>query len=210
MEGRVIKSLFLVFCLLASTSQVAAAIKSPEAVVKETSNGVIERIESERSALEADPSQVYELVNELVVPHFDFISMSKWVLGKNWKSANEAQRSEFIEQFKTLLVRTYARALLEYSGQEVKYFPAEQNPKSNLAVVKTELTSEGSQPFPVAYRMHQKNEEWKVVDVAVDGVSLVSTYRGSFASQIKKDGFDSLIQKLAEKNQKLAQSITKQ
>lgn len=209
MEGRVIKSLFLVLCLLASTSQVAAAIKSPEAVVKETSSGVIERIESQRSTLEENPDQVYELVNELVIPHFDFISMSKWVLGKNWKSANKAQRNGFIEQFRTLLVRTYARALLEYSGQEVKYFPVEQNPKSNLAVVKTELTSEGSKPFPVAYRMHQKNEEWKVVDVAVDGVSLVSTYRGSFASQIKKEGFDSLIQKLTDKNNKLAKSMAK-
>ena len=209
MEGRVIKSLFLVLSLMAGTSQVVAAVQSPEAVVKETSNGVIEKIESQRSALEANPSQVYELVNELVIPHFDFISMSKWVLGKNWKSANEAQRNEFIEQFKTLLVRTYARALLEYSGQEVKYFPVEQNPKSNLAVVKTELTSEGSQPFPVAYRMHQKNEEWKVVDVAVDGVSLVSTYRGSFASQIKKEGFDSLVQKLSDKNEKLAKNLEK-
>jgi phospholipid transport system substrate-binding protein len=207
MEGRFIKSLFLTLCLVTGLTQ--AAVKSPEAVVKETADGVISRIESQRSALEANPSQVYDLVNELVIPHFDFISMSKWVLGKNWKSANEAQRSEFIEQFKTLLVRTYARALLEYSGQEVKYFPVEQNPKSNLAVVKTELTSSGAQPFPVAYRMHQKNEQWKVVDVAVDGVSLVSTYRGSFATQIKKNGFDALIQQLADKNDKLAKNIAK-
>lgn len=209
MEGRVIKSLFLVLCLIAG-SQVAIAAQSPEAVVKETSDGVINRIETQRSALEANPEQVYELVNELVIPHFDFVSMSKWVLGKNWKSANETQRSEFVEQFKTLLVRTYARALLEYSGQEVKYFPVEQSPNSNLAVVKTELTSgAGAQPFPVAYRMHQANEEWKVVDVAVDGVSLVSTYRGSFATQIKKEGFDSLIQKLADKNENLANNLTK-
>lgn len=206
MEGRVMKSLFLVICMLVSTTQLAAAIPSPDAVVKQTTEGVIERIESQRSELEADPTKVYALVNELVIPHFDFISMSKWVLGKNWKAANEAQRSEFMEQFKTLLVRTYARALLEYSGQEVKYYPVEQNPKSNLAVVKTELSTEGGQPFPVAYRMHQKNEAWKVVDVAVDGVSLVSTYRGSFKSQIKKEGFDSLIKKLADKNEKLANS----
>ncbi len=207
MEGRVINSLFIALCLMTGIAQ--AAVKSPEAVVKETADGVISRIESQRSTLEQNPSQVYDLVNELVIPHFDFISMSKWVLGKNWKSANEAQRNEFIEQFKTLLVRTYARALLEYSGQEVKYFPVKQNPKSNLAVVKTELTSSGAQPFPVAYRMHQKNEQWKVVDVSVDGVSLVSTYRGSFATQIKKNGFDALIQQLTDKNEKLANNISK-
>lgn len=207
MDSRVIKSLFLSL-IIALTSQYAIAAQSPDAVVKETSDGVINRIETDRTNLEANPEQVYELVNELVIPHFDFISMSKWVLGKNWKKASDTQRTDFVEQFKTLLVRTYARALLEYSGQEVKYYPVEQKPNSNLAVVKTELTSAGSKPFPVAYRMHQKNEEWKVVDVAVDGVSLVSTYRGSFASQIKKEGFDSLIQKLVDKNDKLAQNMT--
>ncbi|MBL1142923.1 MAG: ABC transporter substrate-binding protein [Proteobacteria bacterium] len=209
MEARVFKSLFLFLYLITGSSQLVIAAQSPDAVVKQTSDGVINRIESQRSTLEANPEQVYELVNELVIPHFDFISMSKWVLGKNWKNASEAQRTEFIEQFKTLLVRTYARALLEYSGQEVKYYPVEQKPDSNLAVVKTELTSAGAQPFPVAYRMHQANEQWKVVDVAVDGVSLVSTYRGSFASQIKKEGFDSLIQKLVDKNEKLAKNLTK-
>jgi phospholipid transport system substrate-binding protein len=208
MKSRGIKSLFLSL-IIAITSPIVIAAQSPDAVVKETSSGVISRIENERSALEANPELVYNLVNELVVPHFDFLSMSKWVLGKNWKEASVAQRTDFVEQFKTLLVRTYARALLEYSGQEVKYFPVEQRPDSNLAVVRTELTGEGSEPFPVAYRMHQKNEEWKVVDVAVDGVSLVSTYRGSFTSQIKKEGIDSLIQKLITKNDRLAKSLTK-
>lgn len=207
MQSRVIKSLWI--SLIIAFTSPAIAAQSPDVVVKETSDGVIHRIESERSVLEANPEQVYDLVNELVIPHFDFISMSKWVLGNNWKNANEEQRDKFVEQFKTLLVRTYARALLEYSGQDVKYYPVEQKPDSNLAVVRTELTNSGAKPFPVAYRMHQKNEEWKVVDVAVDGVSLVSTYRGSFASQIKKEGFDSLIQKLVDKNEKLAQNLTK-
>lgn len=207
MEGRVIASLFLVLCLMTGISQ--AAVQSPEAVIKEMAEGVINRIKSERVVLDEDPGQIYGMVNELVIPHFDFISMSKWVLGKNWKKASDVQRSEFINQFQTLLVRTYARALLEYSGQEVKYFPVEDNGKPNLAVVKTELTSANTQPFPVAYRMHQQNEVWKIVDVAVDGVSLVSTYKGSFASQIRKDGLDALFQKISEKNDKLAKSIEK-
>ena len=148
------------------------------------------------------------MVNELVIPRFDFISMSKWVLGKHWKTASETQRSKFITQFKALLVRTYARALLEYSGQNIKYYPVEQNPQSNLAVVKTELTSSSSAQLPILYRMHQKNEEWKVVDVAVDGVSLVTTYRGSFATQIKKNGFDALLNELSKKNEILGDSIS--
>lgn len=206
MKGRVVNSLFLGLCMIAGIAQAAA--ESPEAVVRHTADGVIDRIETQRSDLDEHPEHVYDLVNELVIPHFDFVSMSRWVLGKNWKSASESQRSEFIEQFKTLLVRTYARALLEYSGQDIKYLPMEKNPKKNLAVVKTMMTSSGAQPFPIHYRMHQKNEEWKVVDVAVDGVSLVSTYRGSFATQIKKNGFDSLIKALSDKNARLATSIS--
>jgi phospholipid transport system substrate-binding protein len=193
--------------MVASLAQ--AAVATPDAVIKQTADAVIERIKAQRTELDANPSKIYDVVNELVIPHYDFTSMSKWVLGKNWKSATETQRSDFITQFQTLLVRTYARALLEYSGQEIKYFPVEINTKSKLALVKTEMMSDGAQPFPVAYRMHQKNDKWKVVDVSVDGVSLVSTYRGSFSTQIKKHGFESLINELTVKNERLASSISK-
>ena len=196
----------LFFILYFSVGTAWAA--TPGEVVKETAEGVISHIESNRSILEANPEKIYDMVNELVIPRFDFISMSKWVLGKHWKIASETQRLEFIAQFKALLVRTYARALLEYSGQNIKYYPVEQNPQSNLAVVKTELTSSSSAQLPILYRMHQKNEEWKVVDVAVDGVSLVTTYRGSFATQIKKNGFDALLNELSKKNEILGGSTS--
>jgi phospholipid transport system substrate-binding protein len=207
MKIRVVNSLILIICMIAGVAQ--AAVETPDSIIKQTADAVIERIKSQRSVLDADPSKIYAVVDELVIPHYDFISMSKWVLGKNWTSASEAQRSNFITQFQTLLVRTYARALLEYSGQKIKYFPVEINQKSKLALVKTEMTSDGAQPFPVAYRMHQKNETWKVIDVSVDGVSLVSTYRGSFSTQIKKHGFDSLINELTIKNERLASRFSK-
>ena len=196
--------LFFILCFSGGTAWAA----TPDEVVKETAEGVISHIESNRSLLEANPEEIYDMVNELVIPRFDFISMSKWVLGKHWKTASKTQRSKFITQFKALLVRTYARALLEYSGQNIKYYPVEQNPQSNLAVVKTELISSSRAQLPILYRMHQKNEEWKVVDVAVDGVSLVTTYRGSFATQIKKNGFDSLLNELSKKNEILGDSIS--
>lgn len=196
--------LFFILCFSVGT----AWASTPDEVVKETAEGVISHIESNRSILETHPEKIYDMVNELVIPRFDFISMSKWVLGKQWKIASETQRLEFIAQFKALLVRTYARALLEYSGQSIKYYPSEQNLQSNLAVVKTELTSLNNAQLPILYRMHQKNEEWKVVDIAVDGVSLVTTYRGSFATQIKKNGFDSLLNELSKKNETLGNSIS--
>ena len=206
MIGKNLKWFLLILCFMIG---VAKAVASPDDVVKVTADGVISHIENNRSVLEKNPGKIYEMVDQLIIPRFDFISMSKWVLGKHWKQASEAQRSEFITQFKALLVRTYARALLEYSGQEIKYFPSEQNPKSNIAVVKTELTSASNTHLPILYRMHQKNEEWKVVDVSVDGVSLVTTYRGSFATQIKKNGFDSLLNELSKKNARLDASTSK-
>lgn len=203
MSFKKLECLFFILCFSVGSAWAA----TPDEVVKETAEGVISHIESSRSILEANPEKIYDMVNELVIPRFDFISMSKWVLGKHWKTASETQRLKFIAQFKALLIRTYARALLEYSGQNIKYYPIEQNPQSNLAVVKTELTSSSNTKLPILYRMHQKNEEWKVIDIAVDGVSLVTTYRGSFATQIKKNGFDSLLNELSKKNEILGSSI---
>ena len=206
MFSKNLKWFLLILCFIFNGVK---AISLPSDVVKATAESVISHIEENRSVLEKNPEKIYDMVNQLIIPRFDFVSMSKWVLGKHWKQASEEQRSEFIIQFKELLVRTYARALLEYSGQEIKYFPVEQNPESNLAVVRTELTSKSSAQLPILYRMHQKNEEWKVVDVSVDGVSLVTTYRGSFATQIKKNGFDSLLSELSKKNARLEANITK-
>ena len=196
-----VSRLFLLLLVLAGF-QAQAAVLTADEVVKETANGVLERIKQDREILQANPEKLYALIDQLVIPNFDFVSMSKWVLGNNWKAATDAQRTEFVEQFETLLVNTYAKALLEYSDQEIRFYPTETTDRPNLAVVRTELTG-GAQPFPVAYRMYQKNDRWKVVDVTVDGVSLVSTYRGSFATQIKKEGFDSLLKQLADKNARL-------
>jgi len=184
-----------------------ANVADAEKVVRDTTNQVIDRLLAEKAQLDAHPGRIYELIHELVIPHFDFASMSKWVLGKNWRDATDQQRDSFVNQFRTLLVRTYARALLEYSEEEIKFLPSEPNPGSNLIVVKTEVDQPGgTAPIPIHYRMHVSGGEWKVVDVSVDGVSLVSTYRGSFASEIQKGGLDALIAKLTERNQKLTLS----
>ena len=198
------KTISLISCvwlvLLFNTAQ--ATIQTAEEVVMSTADAVLERVTTEREALDADPGKIYGLVNEVVIPHFDFISMSKWVLGKtSWRGASEGQREQFIGEFRTLLVRTYAKALLEYSNEVIEYLPTEDNPNSNLVVVKTKINQPGAKAVPIDYRMHVSGGEWKVVDIVVDGVSLVSTYRGSFASQIKKGGLDSLISKLSQRNE---------
>lgn len=179
-----------------------ATIQTAEEVVMSTADEVLARLTSEREALDADPGIIYGLINEIVIPHFDFVSMSKWVLGKtSWKGASEGQREQFVDEFRTLLVRTYAKALLEYSNEAIEYLPTEDNPNSNLVVIKTKINQVGSSPVPIDYRMHVSGGEWKVVDIVVDGVSLIATYRGSFASEIKKNGLDALISKLSQRNE---------
>jgi len=195
----------IVLCLASlAAPAVLAASEGAEEVVKETADRVIERLKAEKEVLDANPEKIYGIINELVIPHFDFFSMSRWVLGGAWNQASRSQQQEFINQFRTLLVRTYARALLEYSDNPIKYYPVQSRPDSSLVVVRTEVKDAGGgNPIPINYRMHNAHGAWKVVDVTVDGVSLVSTYRGSFASEIRKSGLDGLIARLAERNERI-------
>lgn len=194
----------LLLCMLVSGATARAGAPSAEEIVKSTADQVIARLKADREQLDARPEMIYGLVDELIIPHFDFTSMSKWVLGQNWRKATAAQQESFTIQFRTLLVRTYAKALLEYSDNEITYLPVQNNPDSNLVVVKTEVAQTGSNKIPINYSMHVQDGEWKVVDVAINGISLVSTYRGSFATEVRTNGLDSLINQLIDKNNKIA------
>ena len=189
---------------IASLNIAHAKAQSAQEIVQTTADQVIARLVAERAEIDAHPEKLYSLINELVIPHFDFLSMSKWVLGKtNWQAASESQRDQFVVEFRTLLVRTYAKALLEYSDEEIVYMPVQENPESNIVTIETQVKQSGGNTIPINYRMHTSGGDWKVVDVVVDGISLVSTYRGSFAAEIRKNGIDALITKLQERNTNL-------
>jgi phospholipid transport system substrate-binding protein len=184
----------------------ASALEAPVDVVRHTTSEVVTRVKNEKDALRADPGKMYALVSEMIFPHFDFEIMSQFVLGEQWKTADAAKRQAFVEQFRKLLVRTYAAALLEYSDQEINYpDPGPQPKNSKTALVKQDITQPGSGLLPVAYRLHSKTGAWLVFDVSVDGVSLVKTYRSSFTSILKEGGLDKLIESLAVKNQEIGQ-----
>lgn len=209
MKSRAVMGAVLFLAIFTGSAQAAA--QSAEEVVKTTTDQVLARISSQKAELTAHPERIYDLIHELVIPHFDFNGMSKWVLGRAWADATPEQREQFIAQFQTLLVRTYAKALLEYSDEQIRFLPVDASPGASMVVVKTEVDQPGgAAPVPIHYRMHMSDGNWKVVDVAVDGVSLVSTYRGSFASEIRKTGLDALIAKLADRNQKLSMSASSQ
>ncbi len=191
----------LVTLFMLSYALVAAASTGPEALIKDTSTRVLEEIRSNASIYQNDPQQVYRLVDELVLPHFDFGAMTDLALGRYKDEVGEDQKPTIVNEFRILLVRTYSTALLEYTDQEVIYLPMEGDEADGEVVVRTEIEQQGGFPIPINYTLHRVGETWKVFDISVDEVSLVTNYRSSFARAIKKDGVDGLIKTLQDRNQ---------
>jgi phospholipid transport system substrate-binding protein len=195
----------LVFAILlcSAASAILATVASPLDMVRETTVQVLDRIAGQRKELNANPGKVYELVNELVLPRFDFEYMSRLVLGKHWTRATDDQKTEFMIAFRELLVRTYASTLLNYADQEIEYMPLRMDSGADDATVSTRVVGGGAPPIPIDYSLHQKAGEWRVYDVVIDNISLVAQYRTSYASHIQRYKMDGLIrqmQKLNERN----------
>ena len=170
-------------------------------LVQRVTSTIIDELTTRRDALRSDPRAVYGLVDRLILPHFDFERMSRRVLGKKgWKTATAEQRAQFVAAFRTLLVRTYAVMLNEYRGQRLTWRDPVPRRKDDEIVVPVTIELTGGDPVEVAYAMHDSGTEWKVFDLAVDGVSLVRNYRSSFRSQLARNGIDGLIASLEAKN----------
>lgn len=175
----------------------------PRAVVENAANQVIAILEEKREFIRNNPDEIYGLVNEHILLHFDFDKMSYFVLGKAWKGATAQQKSDFQREFKYLLINTYATALLEFStDDEILYKDVAFSPKNkNVAIVSTEVKPNGADPIGVSYRMFHSADAWRIYDVVIDGVSLVTNYRANFAGQVRSKGLDGLIASLSEHNQ---------
>jgi phospholipid transport system substrate-binding protein len=189
-----------VVLLLLACVRATAQETTPLEVVRDTSARMLLALQSERPRIAQDPERLDELVAEIVLPYFDFRRMSQWVLGRNWRTATPQQRERFVEQFRILLVRTYGRALSEYADEKVSYLPFDADSAADRVTVRTEIEQPGSTPIPIFYSMYLSDKGWKVYDVAISGVSLVTNYRSSFGSIIRKDGMDSLIEQLGNRN----------
>jgi len=190
----------LVLTLLLAAAGAAAAVKDAKQVVEETTNKVLDLVLSQREQLREDPERLRRMVDEIVAPHFDFPLMTQWALGKHWREASEEQRQQLVRRFKDLLIGTYSTALLEYSNERIKYQPVRAEEGASRVTVKTEIAQPGGPPIPVHYRMHRRDGEWKAYDVAVDGVSFVTTYRADFAAVIRREGIAGLLSTLAERH----------
>ena len=186
-------------CVLSFASANVYANIGPDELVRKTADDVISTIKQDKDIQAGDTNKIYKLAEEKILPNFDFERISRLVLGKAWRKATDKQKTEFKYEFKNLLLRTYAVALSKYKDQKIEYKPLRMKPTDEIVTVKTEIIQSGGQPIDVDYALAKQDDGWLVIDIIIEGVSLVTNYRSQFASEIKKNGMDSLIIELAKK-----------
>ena len=189
-----------IFLLLVISAPFARADSSlaAEEVIRTTTAEVVGRLES-NPELSEDPGRLYQMVQDVVLPRFDFERISKRVLGKYWRRASEEQRRRFVAEFQTLLIKTYAIAIAAYDHAGIVYGPS-RTKSDNETSIRTEIRRDSGPGIPITYELHFMNDKWKVYDVVVDGVSLSLTYRNDFRSLVRQEGIDALISRMVAHN----------
>jgi phospholipid transport system substrate-binding protein len=176
---------------------------APDALVKAVTQDVIAVIKEDKAIQAGDRKRSIALVEEKVLPHFNFTRMTALAMGPNWRKATPEQQQALVTEFRTLLVRTYSTALTAYRNQAIDVKPLRAKPGDTDVLVRSEVRQSGTEPVTLDYSMEKTGQGWKVYDVTVGGVSLVTTYRETFAAEVRNAGVDGLIKSLAEKNRQL-------
>ncbi|NNG12728.1 MAG: ABC transporter substrate-binding protein [Halobacteria archaeon] len=191
----------LLAALLVASNTVYAE-PGPLVVLQKMTDRVMEVVKQDPAILD-EPARLRELADELVVPHVDFLALSQWVLGKHWRNATPGQRQVFADQFRELLIRTYLASVTRanYQDQIIHYLPLRKIQDSRRVEVEAHIEQSQGPQVHVQFRMLQRDDGWKVYDVVVEGVSLVTTHRSSFSNIIREQGLDGLIATLEQRNQ---------
>jgi phospholipid transport system substrate-binding protein len=197
----------LVATLLAGTSLLQAAEATPEELVRKVSTEVIDSVKADKAIQAGDFKKIIALVDEKILPHLNFQRMTSSAVGRYWRQATPEQQKRLQEEFKTLLVRTYAGALTQVRDHNVVMRPMRSKPEDTEVVVRTQIKGSG-EPIQLDYRLEKAEDTWRIYDVNVLGVWLVDNYRSSFAQEISAVGIDGLIAKLAERNKAAATAKT--
>lgn len=191
----------LFFSLLMIAPSAFAQEDSPDAMIKSVTEEVLSIVRQDKDIQSGNTQKAINLVETKVLPHFNFQRMTSLAVGRDWNKANVEQKKRLTEEFKTLLVRTYSNALTGYRNQTVRYRPTRMQAGDTEVVVKSEILQPGNKPIQLQYSVEKQNEGWKVYDVVVAGVSLVSNYRSTFNQEVSANGIDGLIKMLVDKNQ---------
>ena len=186
--------------LAAFVSQSALAQEAPDALVKRVSAETVQAIKADPKLQAGDPARVREVIEQKLLPNFDFPRMTALAMGRNWRQASPEQQQQLTNEFRTLLVRTYSNALTQYRDETIDVKPLKLDGNASETTVRSEVVRPGRPPVQIDYSMAKTPQGWKAYDVVVGGVSLVTNYRDDFNEQIKSSGIDGLIKTLAAKN----------
>jgi phospholipid transport system substrate-binding protein len=188
----------LSMALALGAAQAQAGI-APDALIKQVSTEVIDTVKADKAIQAGDVSKIIALVDTKVMPHVNFQRMTASAVGRHWRGATPEQQKRLQDEFKILIVRTYAGALTQVKDQTVQLKPMRAAAEDSEVVVRTEVKGRGD-PIQLDYRLEKSDSGWKIYDVNVLGVWLVDQYKSSFAQEIGSNGVDGLITKLAERN----------
>lgn len=195
---------FVVACMLLIALAPVSAQNSPDELIRTTVDEVIAVLKEDDGIKAGNQDKVLGLIREKILPHFNFVRMTRLAMGKNWSLAEREQKRTLVAEFRTLLVRTYSNSLTSYRDEVIEVSPTKIDAQTKRATVRTKvIQGAGKQPVPIDYSMERTDKGWKVYDVTVAGVSLVTNYRGTFNSQVRNGGVDGLITALVEKNESL-------
>lgn len=194
---------FLLLALTLVAAGPALAQDAPDALVKAVTNEVLGIVKQDKEIQAGSTKKTIALVEEKVLPHFNFSRMTALAMGPNWRKATPEQQKQLVDQFRALLVRTYSSALTQYRNQAIVFRPLRMQAGDTDVTVRSEVRQSGTEPISIDYAMEKTADSWKVYDVSVAGVSLVTTYRDTFASEVRNNGVDGLIKTLADKNRQL-------
>lgn len=192
---------FVLSGLMAGFALTAMADIAPDALAKNTTNEVLQIVRQDKDIKGGNTKKILNLVEQKILPNFDFQHMTQLAVGKNWSKATPEQKEILINEFRTLLVKTYSSALSSVSTWKIEFKPFNAAPGDTDVTVSTEVSKPGSPPLPIDYRMEKQNGAWKVYDVLVDNVSLVTVYRNSFNSEVRRGGVEGLVAALQKRNQ---------
>lgn len=173
---------------------------APNVLLQSTTLEVIAAMKDERDMHGAQPMQVAHVIESKVLPLFDFPRMTRIAVARNWRAATPAQQTALTGAFRTLLVRTYSSALSSYRDQQIEFRSLRLTPSDTEVTVKSVVKQSGAEPVAMDYDMEKTAAGWKVFDIKVAGISLVTNYRDSFAEIVRSDGLDGLIKALEQKN----------
>ncbi len=195
--------LFVALCVSFFAAPVWAQDLAPDALVKKISDEVISIVKQDKDIQSGNQKKINDLVDAKVLPYFNFSRMTALAMGRNWPKANAEQQTALTGEFRNLLVRTYSSALSTYKNQVIEFQPLRAAAGAADVTVKTQVKQAGTEPVSIDYSMEKTPAGWKVYDVVVGGVSLVTNYRETFNAEISKGGVDGLIKSLASKNRSL-------